>query len=404
MRIKTLSPFGDFSDIIHLGNHLEGKRIALFITDSIMAFSTPSLVSHFRQYGANIQVYLTKEAKKYVTEGALKWMSSNPVIIKNLIDQVNEFDAWIIAPATLSTISDIANRKAHSAIPVAFTSFAREPRQDTTSILIVPIVPKTMEKNTVFRKNLRKLESMGVKIVNHSEQANFLNVHTIVVETIRELSSSALKGKHVLVTAGPTPGRVDGVRILTNRFRGRLGIEIADEAYMRGATVRLILGPSGIKAPSYIQTVRIREFKEYHAKVLEILNHNPIEIGIFSAAVADYIPQEVFDGKIPSQSTFDAIQLMQTPKVIKEIRQKFPNLYMVTFKYEEKISREQLEQIAFSRIRQGYQLVIANRGEEMTPEGAYQGIIVNKNGVIAEPTSKKECAVSLLDIFETNWR
>ena len=123
-------------------------------------------------------------------------------------------------------------------------------------------------------------------------------------------------------------------------------------------------------------------------------------IGIFSASVADYIPKEVFDGKIPSQSELQSIQLRQTPKVIKDVRQKFPNLLMVAFKYEEKISGEKLEKIAQSRVKQGYQLVIANRGEDMTLGGEYSSIIVDKNGVVAKPSSKKECATLLLDLLE----
>ena len=87
-------------------------------------------------------------------------------------------------------------------------------------------------------------------------------------------------------------------------------------------------------------------------------------------------------------------------KSIREVREKFPDLYMVTFKYEEKVSRKELVEITQSRIEEGYELVIGNRGEDMTPEGGYQGVIVDKNGVVMKPTSKNECAKMLLDLLE----
>jgi phosphopantothenoylcysteine decarboxylase/phosphopantothenate--cysteine ligase len=116
--------------------------------------------------------------------------------------------------------------------------------------------------------------------------------------------------------------------------------------------------------------------------------------------VADYIPKETYNGKIPSQGALESIQLKQTPKVIDEVRHKFPDLFMVVFKYEEKVTREKLLEIAQKRAKRGFQLVIANRGEDMTPEGAYRGIIVSKDRQVTESSSKNECARSLLDILE----
>jgi phosphopantothenoylcysteine decarboxylase/phosphopantothenate--cysteine ligase len=146
----------------------------------------------------------------------------------------------------------------------------------------------------------------------------------------------------------------------------------------------------------------IKDFYEYRSEVQNILEHKTINIGIFSAAVADYIPKEVFDGKIPSQGTLKSIHLKQTPKIINEVRQKFPKLYMVIFKYEEKVSRTKLVEIAQKRAKQGYQLVVANRGEDMSPDGSYRGIVVNKDGKVSESSSKEECATLLLDLLENS--
>lgn len=392
-------------DIIRLGGHLDNKKIALLVTGSIAAYKTPSLVRHFRQYGAVVHVYLTEEAQKYVTEDSLEWTSTNPVItrLSAKAEHLCEFDAYVVAPATLNTIGQMADGKASNAVTSTLASALGRLERGSASILVAPAMHATLENNPAYQQNLRKLKSYNVKIIapeNKYGKANLPSSHNIVVETIRELSVSPLKRKRILITAGPAPGRIDSVRLVTNRFRGRLGIEIADEAYMRGADITLILGPSGIQQPTYLNTISIRDFHEYYSKVMDILKNNSIKIGIFSASVADYIPKEVFDGKIPSQSELQSIQLRQTPKVIKDVRQKFPNLLIVAFKYEEKISGEKLEKIAQSRVKQGYQLVIANRGEDMTLGGEYSSIIVDKNGVVAKPSSKKECATLLLDLLE----
>lgn len=392
-------------DVVPLGNHLDDKKIALLVTGSIAAYKTPSLVRHFRQYGADVHVYLTEEAKKYVAEDSLQWTSTNPVIteLSAMAEHLYEFNAYVVAPATLNTIGQMADGKASNAVTATLASALGRLRYGHASILVAPAMHGTMENNPAYQENLKKLESYGVKVIEPERKyvkANLPSSHDIVVETIRELSVSPLKEKLILVTAGPTPGKVDSVRLLTNRFRGRLGVEIADEAYMRGATVTLILGPSGTESPTYLDTILIRDFYEYHSKVMDVLDRNPIEIGIFSAAVADYVPREVFDGKIPSQGAVESIRLKQTPKVIKEVRQKFPDLRMVAFKYEEKTSREELEAIARSMVKQGYELVVANRGEDMTRKGGYRSIIVDKKGVVAEPSSKRECATLLVDLLE----
>ncbi|UCD96113.1 MAG: bifunctional phosphopantothenoylcysteine decarboxylase/phosphopantothenate--cysteine ligase CoaBC [Candidatus Bathyarchaeota archaeon] len=393
-------------DIIRLGSHLENKKIALLITGSIAAYKTPSLVRHFRQYGAEVQVYLTEEAERYVAEDALEWTSTNPVI-KNLTakaEHLYEHDAYVVAPATLNTIGQIADGKATNAVTTTLASALGRLQKKNTSILVAPAMHGTMEDNPAYQRNLERLKSFGVEIIKPEiryGKANLSSPHNIVIETIRKLSKSPLKEKQFLITAGPTPGKIDNIRVLTNRFRGTLGIMIADEAYMRGANVTLILGSTGIQAPKYLNTILIKDFHDYHSKVQDVLEHETVDVGIFSAAVADYVPSVVFDGKIPSRGDMKSIPLKHTTKIIEEVRKQFPKLLMVTFKYEEKVSWDELKAIAQKRARQGYQLVVANRGEDLTPEGSYRGIIMSKDGEAAESHSKEECAVLLLNLLET---
>ena len=121
------------------------------------------------------------------------------------------------------------------------------------------------------------------------------------------------------------------------------------------------------------------------------------DAGIFSAAVADYIPLTSAQGKIPSGGALTAIPLQQTAKVIREVRDAFPELPMVTFKYECGITKEALLAIANKRIGEGYQFVVANRGEDMIQ--SHRAYIVGPQGVIAEPESREAIAHSLMDVL-----
>ena len=100
-------------DVIHLGKHLDNKKIALLVTGSIAAYKTPSLARHFRQYGADVRVYLTEEAQKYVTKDSLEWTSINPAVarLSAKAEHLYEFDAYVVAPATLNTIGQMADGK-----------------------------------------------------------------------------------------------------------------------------------------------------------------------------------------------------------------------------------------------------------------------------------------------------
>jgi phosphopantothenoylcysteine decarboxylase/phosphopantothenate--cysteine ligase len=192
---------------------------------------------------------------------------------------------------------------------------------------------------------------------------------------------------------------LDDVRCLTNKFRGTLGLKIAEEAYLRGANVKLIMGPGGLNVPRFIETERINSFEEYYDAVLKSLGSNGYDSAIFSAAVSDYTPKKKVSGKIPSQGAMDAIEMMNTPKVIRDVRDKFPDLYMVTFKYEEGVTSDELKRLAMGRVDEGYQMVVANRGEEIT-KTTHNSIIVDSTGVLSMPETKRDTAIALLDALE----
>ena len=159
---------------------------------------------------------------------------------------------------------------------------------------------------------------------------------------------------------------------------------------------KLILGVGSHLPPTYLDCEWIHSFQEYKATVSTQLKSQPYEAGIFSAAVADYQPESVFDGKLPSGTTDLKLLLIPTEKVIQLVRKQFPQLMMVTFKYEEKCSHEQLMQIARQRLETGYNLVVANRGEEKGPQGEQIAWMVSKQAPIESALGKPAIAKAIL--------
>ena len=385
-----------------LGNHLKGKKIGLFATGCIATYKEPSLIRHFRHYGADVQVYMTEAAQKYVTKDAVEWASLHPPICGLTPDaeHLEEHDAFVVAPATLNTIGKMANGISDNAVTSTLAAALGD--LDRAPVLVAPAMHGRLEKNPFYKRNLDSLKEKGVKVIDPVykwDKANFPSPHEIVAPTIREVSKSPLKKKSILVTAGPVPVWIDDVRLITNKFRGTLGLKIAEEAYMRGADVDLIMGPGGLQVPRYINNKGIRSFDQYYEEVMESLGSKGYDFAIFSAAVADYAPKKKHEGKIASRGAIKSIPLKETVKVIESVRKVFPMLDMVTFKYEKGVSQEELERIASNRVSKGYDMVVANRGEEMT-HTEHHSIIVDKNGVISRPRTKDENAFMLLDALE----
>ncbi|MFH1127135.1 MAG: bifunctional phosphopantothenoylcysteine decarboxylase/phosphopantothenate--cysteine ligase CoaBC [archaeon] len=397
----------DDTAVGQIGTHLEGKKIAIVVSGGIAAYKAPSLARHYRQYGAEITFYPTKDALRFITEIPLGWSSAGDVIteLTGKAEHLYEYDAYIVAPATLNIIGDIANGRADDMDPaksLLTSAFGRiQDPKNTSELIIAPAMHGSMYENPALKKNLEFLKEYGVKQIGpemKNNKANLKDTHSIVAYTIRELSDDPLKGKDILVNAGPCWAKIDNVRAITNIFRGRLGIEIAEELYLRGANVRLIYGPGGLDVPRYIDTMNVRYYEDmYDAVIREIENHD-YDAGIFSSAIPDYKPKNVFDGKIKSEGGMNMIELDQTEKIIKKVRQKRPDLHMTTFKLETGITEDQLLDIGYRRLKD-YEIVVANLLDDMSSQDhtIHPSYIMEKTGRITRASTKKGTAGALLD-------
>ena len=373
----------DFSEIADKevflsGSNLAGKRIALLITGSIAAYLMPELIRDLRREGADVTVYATSGGLCYVSKETLEWCSQNQVIdsfsleAEHLNDS-NPFDAFLVVPASYNTINKAVIGIADSVVSTTIAAGIGKMERDGTPILFAPAMNGLMH-NSILTSSLNILKEMGAIIISPKQihgKNKLASLELIVASTIRALKKTSLKGKSLLITGGPTPVQLDSIRLITSRFTGALSIEIAREAWFRGAEVQLILGKGSNPAPEYLNTKIVQTFADYRKQVFENLQKKFFDWGIFSAAAADFQPDSVFGGKFSSKLNKLTLELFPTKKLIDEVREEFRDLKMVTFKYEENISHKELIAIAKEKIskKHGSQIIVVNRAEEFESDG-----------------------------------
>ncbi len=405
MTPPPLSDLGDH-DVFPLGNHLVGKRIALMVTGGIAAMKAPLIARSLRQQGAEVVAYVSTEALRYTTTDALEWSTTNSVVAQlsahsEHLSDSTPFDLFLVAPATYNTINKMANGIADGVITTTLGSAIGRMEQGKSKVLIAPTMHNSLH-NTILTESLKKLKAMGVQIISPREangKHNLPHEITITAEVCRAASTSPLKDMSILVTGGPTPVPIDNVRRIVNRFRGKLGIKMLEELYLRGADVFLIHGDGACLPPKHLPYVVASTYDDYYHKVMTELKQKNYAIALFSAGVADYKPETTRPGKMPSGKNF-SLNLVPTVKVIDEVKKRFPHLFMLTFKYQENISHDELMKIAYHRLNSGYSAIVANRGEEMGPNGEQIAHLVTRVGQTRKFVGKQEIAIGIANYLE----
>ncbi|MEB3257634.1 MAG: phosphopantothenoylcysteine decarboxylase, partial [Cyanobacteriota bacterium] len=181
-----------------------------------------------------------------------------------------------------------------------------------------------------------------------------------------------------LVTGGPTPVPIDGVRRITGRFRGQLGATIHEELLRRGADSRLVLGDGGWRPAVWLPEVTVVPTYDAYRELVLAEVAAGAEAAVLSAAVADYRPREVVAGKMASGRQEWRLELEPTEKVIDLVAAAAPGLPIVSFKYMEAVSHDELMAEARRRLER-YAVVVANRGEEIT-EAVQVAWLVTREG------------------------
>ena len=259
--------------------------------------------------------------------------------------------------------------------------------------------------NSILTNSLTRLAQSQIHIVKPRMDYGKHNIPSeeyLVNEVARSISKSPLRGKGILLTGGPTPVYIDGVRRLSNKFTGRLALTILEELYTRGAEVRLLLGAGSHVPPSELAHLVewVDSFDDYHKRCLDYAKDPQCWAGIFTAAVADYKPKKTIKGKIESGQNILNLELEPTVKVIDVVKAQCPHLKMVTFKYQEELSHERLMSIAKQRLKR-FEVVIANRGEEQSAQGEQVAWLCTHQQSPQRLVSKVGIAMGLSDSLES---
>lgn len=398
----TPSGMGDH-DVPRASDRLAGRRIALLVTGGIAAMKTPEVARGLRRHGAQVVAFASEDALRYVAREALEWATLGPVVgaltwaAEHLSDSA-PFDAYLVAPATHSTIAKMAHGIGDTVVTSALISALGRMEQGRTKVLVAPTMHGTMH-NAQLVDNARRLAAQGVRFVTPRDaygKHNLPDTETLCIAVGRALSTSPLRGKRIMVTAGPTPVPIDGVRRIVNRFRGRLGAQVAEELAWRGAEAELILGDGAWRPKAPIPVTVARTYDEYRDTVLERVRAG-IWAGIYSAGVADYRPRQAVQGKIASGQASLMLDLEPTEKVIDLAMEADPRAHTVAFKYLEGVSEEELIRVASKRLdRAG--VVVATRGEDT--RGTDQRALMVMKDSVTPVENKRAIATAIAGYLE----
>lgn len=386
-----------------------GKKILVGITGSIAAYKSILLVRLLVKAGAEVKVIITPAAASFVSPLVLSTLSKNKVV--SLMAEDNEWsnhvqlgrwaDLMVIAPLSCNTLAKMANGFCDNILLAVYLSA-------TCPVMVAPAMDEDMWLHPSIRQNLAKLISFGNKCmpVEVGELASGLFAAgrmaepESIIQFIAEnyFREDILKGKLAVVTAGPTYESIDPVRFIGNHSSGKMGFAIAESLYMKGAEVVLVTGPSQEKiAYKGITKISVQSANEMYDAVKPFLAK--MDIGIFSAAVADYTFKNPAIEKIKKKESALTIELTKTVDILVEAgKNKQANQLIVGFALETENEKENAKSKLFHK---NADIIVLN---SLRVDGAGFGvdtnsvIIFSKNGKeqVIELKSKKEIADEII--------
>lgn len=388
---------------------LKDKTVVIGVSGGIAVYKTLDVISRLRKLGVNVNVIMTKSATEFVTPLSFQSLSQNYVVCDMFEDPktwdvehislAKRADVFLIAPATANVIGKIANGIADDMLTTTVMA-------TKAKVLIAPAMNTNMYENPILQRNINTLKELGYNFVEPESgrlacgdtgKGKLASPETIVDEVVKLLSKEQdLKGKSIIVTAGPTVESIDPMRYITNRSTGKMGYSIAKEAVERGADVTLITGPTNLTPPQNLKKlVKIESAKDMYEAVLENLDEN--DVVIKSAAVADYKPKNYSNKKIKKSDDDLVIELDRNKDIAQEIGKIKNNKILVGFAAE---TNDLIENASLKIKKKNLDFIVAN---DLTKEGAGFGVdtnivkIIDKEGNITEyPKMKKEEVANII--------
>ncbi|MEY4963195.1 MAG: hypothetical protein RLZZ323_514 [Bacteroidota bacterium] len=367
---------------------LNGKRILLGVSGGIAAYKTASLVRLFIKAGAHVQVIMTPASKDFVTPLTLATLSKNPVystfydtkdsvvpethhaieegVWNNHVELALWADLMVIAPTTANTLSKMASGTCDNLLLATYLS-AKCP------VYFAPAMDLDMYKHPSTIANFKALNEFGNTIIpaESGELASGLSGEGRMAEPENILafiesdleSKLPLKGKKILITAGPTYEAIDPVRFIGNHSSGKMGYDIALSAAKSGASVVLVSGPSNCKIHhSAIELVAVVSAQEMYDACLE--QYSNVDVAIAAAAVADYKPKTIASQKIKKSDAEFSIELEKTKDVLASLGAAKTTQFLIGFALE---TENEIENAKLKIQKKNLDLIVLN---SLQDEGA----------------------------------
>lgn len=310
---------------------LEGKKVLLAVCGSIAAYKAAFFVRLLVKSGAEVKVIMTESAKDFITPLTLATLSKNPVLSSFYQNEKGEWhnhvelglwaDLMIVAPVSANTLSKLANGAADNLLTAVYLS-ARCP------VMVCPAMDLDMYQHPATRRNLKTLADYGNIIVDaeSGELASGLTGEGRMAEPEHILEkvksffqqTQSFVGKKVMMTSGPTHESIDPVRFIGNHSTGKMGKAIALELANRGAEVEFISGPAA-HAPHHplIRVTKVTSAEEMFEAAKAYFETS--DIGIFTAAVADYKPETMATSKLKKKEQALQITLVPNPDIASQL-------------------------------------------------------------------------------------
>lgn len=392
---------------------LAGKNIVLGITGGIAAYKTTFLTRLLVKAGARVKVVMSPAARDFVTPLTLATLSKNPVVHSFVKEEGSTTDwnnhvslgLWadlmLIAPATAGTLSKMAHGTIDNLLLAVYSS-AKCP------VFFAPAMDLDMYAHPTTRANIDELKSFG----NHEIPAEtgslasglegrgrMAEPETILARLQDYLEEQLpMRGKHLLITAGPTYEAIDPVRFIGNHSSGKMGFSLAREAADRGANVTLICGPTAQAIDhDLVKCVDVKSAQQMYDAVHDCIADQ--DIAIFSAAVSDYRPAQVADQKIKKQSETLSVKLVKNPDILASVGALEHRPFLVGFALE----TENEEEFAFAKAKKkNCDLMVLNslrdKGAGFSGDTNRVKIIDREQNILTfETKPKTEVAKDILD-------
>ena len=322
---------------------LEGKNILLGVSGGIAAYKVLDLCSRLKKKNANLKIIMTESASKFVSPISFETMGRCTVYSDlfegshesvHHIDLPSWADVFLIAPASANTIAKMANGIADNFLTASYLACDKD-------VIIAPSMNTNMLKNKATVKNMDTLEGYGVKIIR--PEAGILACNTVgdgrleepikIVEFLEDyFTEKDLKGKKIIISAGPTVEPIDFVRYITNKSSGKMGYNIANEAKKRGAEVILVSGPVKPLDIEGITRIEVRTNEDMKNTIDRYFDSS--DALIMSAAPVDYRVENPSDKKLKKTGNNLELELIENSDIVKYFANKKENQKIIGFAAE----------------------------------------------------------------------